>query len=124
MVSKRLSIWLREDRTQERIKLWLGAAGALVVSIVSLPALAEAGEVRILKGDGAEVEAPTPEGITVVNRRSKFVFVDPSEFSSAPLDSANDSISERNIIRIGEPQNTETVVYRGGRLYSPAESES
>ncbi|MEM7006007.1 MAG: hypothetical protein AAF498_08995 [Pseudomonadota bacterium] len=118
MISKRLIIWLRDDDNQERLRLWLGAVGAVLISVLTLPTTAEADEVRIIKADGALLDAETPDGITIVNRRSKIIFVDPAEFAAGHTDTASPRGYGPNLIRLGEAPESEIAVYRGGQLSS------
>jgi len=121
MISKLLTFWLRREHNQERLRLWLGAAGAVMISVLTIPAVAEAEDVRVVRADGALLDKPAPEGVAIVNRRSKIIFVDPFELSGGLAGGASERSLQRNLIRIGRSPRTKISVYRGGRL-SPSRS--
>lgn len=116
MVSKRLSIWLREEENQDRLRVWIGAAAAALISILTVPGMAEAKDVRIVRADGAVVQGDVPAGITMVNRRSKFVFVDPAEFAPGLAGGPSEPAYRSNLYRVKTPRTKTITVYTGNRV--------
>ncbi|MEM7663489.1 MAG: hypothetical protein AAF292_14695 [Pseudomonadota bacterium] len=100
------------------MRLWLGAAGAAAISVLSVPAMAEAETVRIIKADGASLDGEAPNDIEVVNRRSKIIFVDAFEFEQGLSGGPSGKVFQQNLIRVGEASRAEITVYRGGQKSS------
>ncbi|MEM9668796.1 MAG: hypothetical protein AAF950_07700 [Pseudomonadota bacterium] len=123
MVSKRLTIWFRKEQNQERIRLWMGAVGAAILAVMTVPLPAEAQTVRIIKGDGAQVLSVAPEGIKIVNRRAAFIIVDVSEIGTSDGDASLAGAPSRralrsNHMRIDSGSVSDVQIYKGGRLVS------